>query len=325
VFLFAIIIFGIIQKVIVYNLEKWSKKTQTDVDDTVVKIAKSLRPTFYQFIAFYLALQTLNVNELVEKVIFVIIVAWVVYQVTIVFQIVIDFVANKQLDEEKDKHGEAAVRMLTFLAKVALWSIAFIMILSNLGIDVTSLVTGLGIGGIAVALAVQNILGDLFSSFSIYFDKPFKVGDFIVVGTDAGTVQEIGIKSTRIKTLQGEMLVISNKELTTVRVQNYKPMNERRVVSKIGVTYDTSNKQLQKIPQIIESIVEGVENLRFSRCHFCAFGESMLEIETVYFVETSDYNTHMDAQQEFFLKVKEAFEKEKIEFAFPTRTVHVVK
>ncbi len=197
--------------------------------------------------------------------------------------------------------------------------------LSNLGINVTSLVASLGIGGIAIALAVQNILGDLFSAFSIYFDKPFAVGDFITVGKHKGTVQNIGLKSTRIRMLQGEELVIPNKEITSGKVSNYRRMEKRRVAFKFGVVYETKTEQLKKIPEIITEIINQTKDCEAFRVHFKEFGDSSLNYNIVYYVTNNDYDVYLSAQQEINLGIKEAFEKAKIEFAYPTQTVYINK
>ena len=184
---------------------------------------------------------------------------------------------------------------------------------------------GLGIGGIAIAFALQNILSDIFASFSIYFDKPFKVDDFIIIGDDKGVVKKIGIKSTRIQTLQGEELVISNKELTESRVHNYKKMERRRIVFVFGVTYETPTEKVKKIPSIIKDIIEKTELADIDRVHFKEFADFSLNFEVVYYLKTSDYAEYMDTQQEINLAMKEHFEKEQIEFAYPTQTVFVHK
>jgi MscS family membrane protein len=179
--------------------------------------------------------------------------------------------------------------------------------------------------GVAIAFAFQNILEDLFSSFAIVFDKPFKIGDFIIVGDKLGVVEKIGIKTTRIKSLQGEEIVISNKELTSAQVRNFKKMETRRISFSFGVTYQTPTEKLKGIPKTVESIIEETDNVRFDRAHFNEFGDSALLFEVVYYVEGNDYNMYMDAQQQINLKIKESFEKDGIEMAYPTQTIFLQK
>ena len=197
--------------------------------------------------------------------------------------------------------------------------------LSNLGINVTSLVAGLGVGGIAIAFALQNILNDLFSSFAIYFDKPFVVGDFIKIGEHAGTVEKVGIKTTRIRSTTGEELIISNRELTSARVQNFKRLNERRSIFTIGVVYETTAEKLRRIPSIIQTIIESQSLNRFDRVHFKTFGDFSLNFEVSYYVQTTDYKKFMDTQEIVNLKIVEAFEKEGISMAYPTQTIYLEK
>jgi len=201
------------------------------------------------------------------------------------------------------------------------WVIGIVFLIDNLGYDITTIVAGLGIGGIAIALAAQTILGDLFSYIVIFFDKPFRPGDFIVIDDKMGSVEYIGIKTTRIRTLGGEQLICSNTDLTNSRVHNFKRMQERRVVFSFGVEYDTSSEKLRKISGIVKEIITSKEDIRFDRAHFKSFGAYSLDFEVVYFVLSDDFNKYMDIQQDINLQLFELFEKEEIVFAFPTQTV----
>lgn len=216
-----------------------------------------------------------------------------------------------------------ALALIQFAVRVAVWSLALLLIFENLGFDVTALVAGLGVGGIAVALAAQSVLGDLFSSLAIVLDRPFEVGDFIVFGDQSGTVEKIGIKTTRIRALSGEQIAVSNTDLVKTRVHNFKRMQERRVVLVLGVTYDTSADQLESIPGMIKTIIEGQDKVRFDRAHFRGFGDSALEIEVVYWVLSADYTEFMNCQQAINFAIFRAFEGEGIEFAFPSQTLYV--
>jgi small-conductance mechanosensitive channel len=213
--------------------------------------------------------------------------------------------------------------LLGFVCRVALWAVALLMILDNLGFNITTLVASLGIGGVAVALAVQNILGDLFASLSIALDKPFVIGDFIVVDGIAGTVEYVGLKTTRLRSLEGQQVVFANADLLKSRIHNYKRLYERRVLFGFGVLYSTPPDVLAAIPGWVRDIVTAQPGARFDRAHFKSFGDSSLDFEVVYFVLDPDYSRYMDIQQAINLELVRRFAAAGVDFAFPTRTLHV--
>ena len=217
-----------------------------------------------------------------------------------------------------------AISVIEVLVRVGIWSLALLLIFENLGFDVTALVAGLGIGGVAVALAAQRVLGDLFSSLAIVLDRPFEVGDFIVFGEQKGTVEKIGVKTTRLRSLSGEQIVCANSDLLNSRIHNYKRMIERRVEFGFDVAYGTSPEKLAAIPVLLREIIETAELTRFDRAHFKALGEQALNFEVVYFVLSSDYNTYMDVHQNILLKIVRSLQREEIDFAYPARTLQVV-
>lgn len=327
IFILSLIILKIIKTFIVSRLHIISKKTKTNIDDIIIGAITSIRWPFYFILSLFIALQVLHVQDKIYKFFYYILLIAIAYYIIRVVVEFIDYATEFILakDKEKSEDNGQIVKLLSSIAKIAVWAGALMMLLSNLGYDVTSLIAGLGIGGIAVALALQNILSDIFSSFSIYFDKPFKIGDFIMVGSDAGTIKKIGIKSTRLQSLQGEEIVISNRELTQARIQNFGLMDRRRVVNTIGVVYNTPAEKLRKIPEIIKEIVEKEKLATFDRTHFKTFNNSSLDFEIVYYIDTSDYNVYMDTQESINLKILDAFESEKIEFAFPSQTVYLNK
>jgi len=325
VFFVSLGVFKIFQVIILAHLKKLAKKTKTDIDDMLVVIVKSLKPPFYSFLAFYITTFFLEFGDIFKKAIDIILIIWVVVQVIVIMQILINYIVKKRMGEEEDKAAENAINILGKLAKWALWVFGTLLIFSNLGFDVTSLIAGLGIGGIAIALALQNTLSELFSSFSIYFDKPFVPGDFIVVGDKKGVIEKIGIKTTRMRALQGEEIVISNKELTSAQIQNFKKMQERRNSFSFGVTYETPIEQLKNIPGVVKDIIKGIEGTRFDRAHFNRFDDSALNFEIVYYVESAEYSKYMDIQQEINLKIMETFEKMGVGMAYPTRTIYMQK
>jgi small-conductance mechanosensitive channel len=216
-----------------------------------------------------------------------------------------------------------ALDLIQLFARVVVWTIAFLLILNNLGFDVTALVAGLGIGGIAIALAAQNILGDLFASLAIVLDQPFVVGDAVLLGDKTGTVERIGIKTTRIRSITGEELVVSNADLLTSRIHNYKRMAERRVVFTIGITYQTPADKVEKLPGMLRAIVEAQQTVRLERAHFARYGDFALVYEVVYWMLKPDYNLFMDTQQRINFAIYRQLQDEGIEFAHPTQTIQL--
>jgi small-conductance mechanosensitive channel len=225
--------------------------------------------------------------------------------------------------EGMDGGRKTTLSALTFLGRLALFSLLLLLALENLGIDITALLAGIGIGAVAIGLALQNILSDLFASLSIVLDKPFEIGDFVIVDDLMGTVENVGLRTTRVRALSGEQLVFSNNDLIQSRIRNYGRLRERRVVFHVGVTYDTPSEKLREIPELVREIVEARDRVRFDRSHFQGFGDFSLNFETVYWVLEPDYALYMDVQQEINLALVDAFAERAIEFAYPTQTILV--
>ena len=328
-FIAITVFFWVVQTIVLVRLRALSERTKTDIDDVLIEAVSSVRPGVYTVVALYVALQLFTFPSSAETTLTAIFLVVVVWQLITVASRFINYGARKLLEKDEDGDGvvdpnaATAADMAVLLGRIVLWVFGLIFILSNLGIEVLSLVAGLGIGGIAIAFALQGILSDLFSSFSLYLDKPFRVGDFIVIGEHAGTVEKIGIKTTRIRTLQGEELVVSNGELTSARVQNFKRMEERRIVFTFGVTYDTPPAKLRQIDSMIETIFTNTDGARLDRVHFSGFGDSALLYEVVYYIESSDYTVYMDIQEQVNLTLTERFASKGIEFAFPTQTIYL--
>ena len=222
-----------------------------------------------------------------------------------------------------DGERRASRSVLTFMLRLALWTIVTLMVLDNFGINITTLVASLGVGGIAVALATQNILGDLFASLSIMLDKPFEIGDFIIVGEVLGSVEHIGLKTTRLRGLGGEQVVFSNGDLLKSRIHNHKRMETRRNAFVLRVAYGTSEEQLCRVPRIIREIIGAKPNIDFERAHFFRWNEWSLDFEVVYHFRSPDYILHMDAQQDIFLEIYRRFQHEGIPFAHPMSIVRI--
>lgn len=326
-FIIIYLLLQVFQYVILRRLRKFAERTKTPLDDAFIRIIASLKPPFYFFISAYLAISFITLAAVLQKVINVVLIGWIIYQAMAALSIFIDYALRRI--EEKEGEGEQgtkmALRLVGKIAKAALWMIGILLALSNFGVNVSSLIAGLGIGGIAIALAAQNLLGDLFSSFAIYFDKPFVVGDYIVVGDKKGVVERIGIKTTRIRASYGEEIIISNQELTSTQIQNFKTMEKRRSVFTFGVVYETPQRIFERIPQMVKEIIDSVSDVTFDRVHFTQFNDSSLDFEVVYYVSSSDYRFFKDRNQEILFKIKKRFEDEKISMAYPTRTVYVHK
>ena len=321
-------LFWLVRMVLLQRLENLAKKTSARVDDVFVEAVRSIRAWVYTLVSLFAALQFFTLPTLLDQIINGIFYFVIVWQGIEVVSHFITYITTNFLEKDEDGDGvvdpnsATASNMVTLMSKIALWSLGILFVLSNMGIEITSLLAGLGIGGVAIAFALQGILGDLFASFSIYFDKPFRIGDFIVVGTDIGTVERIGIKSTRLRTLQGEELVISNAELTSARVQNFKKMAERRIATKFGVLYETPQDKVKEIPGIVSRAFESLSDARLDRVHFTSFGDSALIFEIVYFVASPDYAQYLDVQQAFNFDLMERFAEVGIEFAYPTQTIY---
>ncbi|MBT3463761.1 mechanosensitive ion channel [archaeon] len=330
-YLIAISVFiGVVLSLILFRnyilnlFKKLAKKTENTLDDLVIEFIEEMHGPLFVFFGIYLGAQYLILSAFLDKILRYMIVFFSIYYIIRGLSKVIDFLVHRQTNKRDDDDDTIAFA-LGIMGKVTLWTIGLLFILSNLGINVMSLVAGLGVGGIAIAFALQKILEDIFSSFSIYFDKPFQVGDYIVIGDDSGTVKKIGLKTTRIRHLTGQELVVSNRELTSSRIHNYKKMKKRRISFEIGIEYGTSIKKQKKVLTLIKNLFDKQETASLDRVHFKSFGASALLYEIVYFVKNKEYNDYMDIQQEINFDIREAFEKEKIEFAFPSQTIYLKK
>lgn len=325
IFLGLLLGLSVSKRFAIRQLEKFSKRTSTDFDDFVVTLLTQIRtPTFF-VVALYFSTLSLNLAETIRIFIRYAVVIVVTIRVILLLQEIIRYAIGKayrQRMKKDDPSLEFMVKSTTSIARWLLWVLGVIFILDNLGINVTTFVAGVGIGGVAVALAAQAVLGDAFSALSIFLDKPFEIGDFIILDGDfLGTIEHIGIKTTRIRSLSGEQLIFSNSDLTKSRIKNYKRMQTRRIAFKIGVVYQTSLEKSKRIPQIIKEIINGMSDVKLDRVHFQSYGDFSLIYEIVYYVNSADYNIYMDKQQEINFKIKEAFENEEIEFAYPTQTL----
>jgi small-conductance mechanosensitive channel len=322
------LILALIKRIINNRLINRVKESKTEIDNFIIPVLNQTRWFSFLALGLYLGILVLNIPAELRK--------WVVLgnQVILTLQLgfwgtgLISYYVNRSVaDKVKEDHGEDATTLdaLGLMGKILLWVILSLIILDNLNIEISSLVASLGIGGIAVALALQNILGDLFASLSITLDKPFVIGDFIEVDDFAGNVEDIGLKSTRIRSLSGEELIFSNTDLLKSRIRNYKRLEKRRISFSIPVTYSTSVENLKKIPGIVEEIISPLENIQFERAHFKSMGDYSLNFAIVYHVLDPVYAFYLDTQQIINLELYQRFEREGIEFAYPTQTVIMEK
>ena len=312
----------LVQRFVVHRLGSWTARTRFRTDDLVVELVRRISLPFLLATYAYLSRASLSLPADARNVIHWLFIAACVYQAGVWGNGVIAWmISGKRADPGFDGGMATTLGALGFGARVLLWSALLLLGLQNAGVNVSAALTGLGIGGVAVALAVQNILGDIFASVAIVLDRPFVIGDFIIVGDLLGTVEHIGLKTTRLRSLSGEQLVISNAQLLQSSIRNYKRMQERRVTFTFGITYDTPRNIVAEIPAMVRSAVERQNDVRFDRAHFKDFGSSALNFEVVYYVLSPDYNRYMDIQQTINLEIMEQFERDEIEFAFPTRTL----
>ena len=312
-------------RIVLRRVRHISARTENIIDDVLATLLGRTKLYFLVALALYISVGAITLSDQVTN--YISRIAFLFLLVQVVFwgnAAITDWVRlYKEQKLEKDPAAVTSMQAVGFIARLLLYTAIFLVALDNFGIDVTTLIAGLGIGGIAVALALQNILGDLFASLTIVLDKPFEVGDFLIVGDTLGSVEKVGLKTTRLRSLSGEQIVVANGDLLGSRIRNYKRMDERRILFSFGVAYDTPSAQLERIPEMAQHIIEAREHTRFDRAHFKGFGDSTLDFEVVYYMQTPEYITFMDVQQAINLALVRRFEEEKIEFAFPTRTVYL--
>ena len=313
---------------VIKKLKTISQKTESKIDDYLLVALEKTGKVFTFFLSIYIGFYqvkmtksaALTFNRLMIIIFAVQIGKWGSAILTATIEDY--FKAKNPTEMESEK---ATINLLTLCAKGIFFITLFLFVLHNLGINVTALITGLGVGGIAIALAVQSILGDMIGSMTIIMDKPFVVGDYIVVDSLEGTVENVGLKTTRLRAASGEQLIFSNADLLKSRIKNLKRMEQRRINGTIGVTYDTTKEQMEKIPTMLREIIEAEKNVRFDRCFFLNFGPSSLDFEVIYWILSRDIKVAREAQQSINLKILDGFNQEGIQFAFPTQTLNIIQ
>jgi small-conductance mechanosensitive channel len=322
----ALALFGcqiILRRLVHRRIKVFAEKTETKIDDLLADLLGDLKIYPMLLFAIYGGSTVLDLHPRPTRIIEIALIISLLIQVGIWGNRIVNYFIGNFLSRKGSgaSDNKSVPAILKFASRTLLWSVILLLALDNLGINITTLLAGLGVGGIAIALALQNVLGDLFASLSILLDRPFEIGDFITVGDHLGTVEHIGLKTTRLRSLSGEENIFSNADLLQSRIKNYKRMSERRAVFSFGVTYQTSFEKLKKIPTIVRDIIQHEKQTRFDRAHFKEYGDSALNFEVVFYVLSPDYNVYMDIQQNINLELYQSFEQEQIEFAYPTRTL----
>lgn len=314
-----------LKRILTTKISRFTNKTNNKWDDIIVHTMEHTTHFWMVSTAMYIGVRFIphhkDWNSKIDSAFFIL----SMIQVGIWTNYLLDRWIVRTINRKTRSNPAAAssISLIQLVAKIFILSAVLLFTLNNLGIKVTTILAGLGVGGIAVALALQKILGDLFSSLSIVMDKPFVVGDFIVLDQYMGEVERIGLKTTRIRSLGGEQIIISNSDLLATRIRNFKRMHERRVLFSLSLPLFTRGEQMKIAVSLITAIVMSKKRIRFDRCHFMSIGKISLDIETVYWVLTDDINIHMDIQQEILLDIQKAFEAEKLSFARPIQTVTV--
>ncbi|MFN2317224.1 MAG: mechanosensitive ion channel family protein [Gemmatimonadales bacterium] len=323
----ALLLLLTIRRVLVGRLKAFAERTATDWDDILASALGRTRLLFLVIVSAQAGAMALELPDRVSGVLRVLMVLAAAMQAGIWASVVLVSLLERYRREkmEEDRGAASMIGAMSFLIRLLLWAVILLLALDNLGIDITAMVAGLGVGGIAVALAVQNILGDLFASLAIIMDKPFVLGDFIVVGDLRGSVEHIGLKTTRVRSIGGEQIIFSNADLLSSRLHNFGRLQERRAVLVLGVTYQTPREKLQRIPTILREAVETQDGARFDRSHFDTYGDFSLNFETVFYVLSNDYVRFMDIKQAVLFEIHARFEAEGIEFAYPSQTLFLAR
>jgi small-conductance mechanosensitive channel len=326
-FTLSLIIGWVVYHIFEHYFSRWAKKTKTSLDDEIIQNTKRPIYFFVIIVGFYYAIDQLSILKpfqyYITQIFLVAEVFLVAYIITRIINVILSWYAERIAKTGKKALSSNILIVFKKILHVFVYIFAFLYLLYVSKIDLSGAVVGLGVTGIAIAFALQSILGDAFSAFTIYFDRPFEIGDYVIIGNYEGTVTNISMKSTRLKLLQGEELIVSNKEITSGSLRNFKKMENRRVAFSIAVTYDTPLVKLKKIPALIKKIIETCDNVEFQRVHFKELGTFSLNFEIVYLLSNPDYVKYLDTQQTINYAIKEVFEKEKIELAFPTQTIMV--
>jgi len=327
VFLLALASLYVLRTIIFAKLKKLAESTETDLDDLAIDLIQRIKAPEYQLLAFYAATRNLLRTPFFDGSLRAVILLVFTYRAVTLLQKLLAYWVNKISAGRglSETAKTSVVQSTQVILNAVVWVAAGLFLLANMGVNVSAFLTGLGIGGVAVALAAQAILGDLFNFFVILLDKPFLVGDFIESGPVSGTVEHLGLKSVRVRSISGESIIVSNSKLLNAELKNYRDMQKRRVAFKTGVVYATRPEKLKRIPELIKKAVEGGEKAVFDRCNLAELGDSSMDFETVYFINSPDYALFMRTREQVLRTIVESFAAEGIEFAYPTQTIFVNK
>lgn len=324
-FFFALII----RKTILFYLAKKvsHNKSLFSFYNLFYDLISAIKKYFVFSLCIYIVMQWMVPSAKVETVADKTIIVIFLFQLSHFIGILINVGTGQYFSRRSEVNGENSptVNLIIIVIKAVMYSILLLVGLNNLGVNITALIAGLGVGGIAIGLALQNILTDLFSSLTIVLDKPFEVGDFIIVGDFQGTIEKVGLKTTRMRSLSGEQLIFGNGDLLQSRIKNYKRMEKRRVVQSLTVTYQTTTELLNEIPTIVKNIIESHDLIQFERCHFLRFLDSSLEFEVVFWINSPQFIDYADRAHSINVSIFKAFNEKGIDFAYPTQTVYVQK
>lgn len=322
IFVLSLVAGWIVYHIFEHYFTKWVKKTKTTLDDEIIKNIK--KPIYFLviLIGFYYGIDQLyaldDYSTILTQIFTIVEIILAAFIVTRVINVFVSWYGEK--NKQKKQIDNRILNIFKKFIQGIVYLIALLFILNAFNIDLSGVVIGVGVGGIAIAFALQSILSDVFSAFSIYFDKPFEVGDFIVIGNQSGTVTKIGMKSTRLQLLQGEEMIISNREITSGSVRNYRKMTKRRVEFTIRVNPNTPLEKLKKIPKLIKKTIQKVDSTKFDMVHFIEIGSFSFNFEIVYYINTGDYLEYLNIHEKVNFALKEGFDKENIEFAFQARS-----
>jgi small-conductance mechanosensitive channel len=312
----------LLRGMVVRRLQRLAQRTKTDIDDLAVDLIRRTRLYFIVAVCLVAGTLALEVPGAWLRARHVFIVVAVLLQLGVWGTGLITYWVERYFRRSGGRGATATtLSAIGFLGRVMLWGLLLLVALDNLGFEITTIITGLGIGGIAIALAVQSILSDLFGALSIVLDKPFVVGDTITIDTLTGTVEHVGLKTTRLRALGGEQIIVSNADLLRSRIRNYQSQKERRQVFKVSVPHDTPPDAAARIPAMIREAIESQPLARFDRAHLWQLNDWALDYEAVYYMQTGDYNAFMDTQQAINLTLLRRFAEEDIRLAMPGRMV----